>query len=111
MNDAVEELAGEQRIDEFAVTDVTLGQGVALVADELGDIGPLAGGVVKVVEVVKYRDSLATCQQAPGEVGANEAGAAGDEGVLGHWVPPASAVGFRGGGSSPCASMASTSSS
>ena len=107
--DDVEELAEEGGIVEVGVDDEDAG------AVEEALAGALEGGVVVAVEVVDAEDAVAAALEGEGDVGANEAGGAGDEdgeaggggaaGGLGHALLPvgtapgvAEGAAGRGGG-------------
>ena len=84
VDDGVEAAVGEEPVHQRLVADVPLDQAPVVPPGELRDVGALARGVVEVVEVVEHRHPIAPRQEPPGEVRADEAGAAGDEDVLTH---------------------------
>ena len=108
--DDIIEATGEQLLDERLVTDVPLDQSIAVVGEKGLYVAPLSLRIVEVVEVVENREPIPPIQEPPGQMGADEARATGDQNVSAHFPSPDS-TDLRGGGSIPWASMASTSSS
>ena len=71
----------EDEIDVFGgllhvleISEVAFSQFEGRILEEVGDIFPFAGG-----EVIEYADKMALCEKAFGDIGADKAGATGDE--------------------------------
>ena len=76
MEDLVELMFSENRVDQLHIANVAFDQRDALT--DGGDIGVLDGWVVEIVEVIDHDHISTTRQEGFAEVRANEAGAAGD---------------------------------
>ena len=81
IRDGVDLVLGEELGHEGGVTDIAMGEDIARVGCEVGQIGGIAG-VSEGVEVDEFRERRALFEETlTDEVGADKAGAAGDEEV------------------------------
>ncbi len=79
MRHAPDIVRGEERVYGRRVADIAFDQGEGGIGRKLGGVGPLDGRIVVVVEVVYGDDALATRQQGPRQMTADETGSAGDQ--------------------------------
>ncbi len=70
--------SAKRRADEGGVADVAVDEGVGGIAGERGEVGGVAG-VGELVEIDDGRGAWLGFEPVEDEVGADEAGAAGDE--------------------------------
>jgi hypothetical protein len=81
VGDGVDLMLGEELRDEGGVADVAVRENIARVRREVGEVSGIAG-VGEDVEINELRERRAFFEEAlTNEVGADKAGAAGDESV------------------------------
>ena len=85
MDHSVELAFRADAFHRFRVPHVGLVDGETRIGCQQSGVGPLAGGVVVVIEVIKAGDTVAARQECLGDVAADEAGRAGDQNV--HFSP------------------------